>query len=161
MKRWAFLLSALIYLSSPARAQDPDAADAQARMQAAAAVVEPPFELFYVPSSGGGIAKATFLALSKGKGPSKMGKQLAAELKKPRPSLRTLVVSGPSDAITQQVVLDALNLLKEERLANLKLVFVGAPGLASELRPAVEGAGAQFEGVAFEAASNKTMEPTR
>lgn len=161
MKRWALLLSALICMSAPVRAEDPDAADVQARMQAAAAVIEPPFELFYVPSSGGGIAKATFLALSKGKGSSKMGKQLAAELEKPRPSFRTLVVSGPSDAITRQVILDALSLLKDERLGNLKLVFVGAPDIASELRPAVEGAGGQFEGVAFEGASNKTKEPPR
>jgi hypothetical protein len=53
--------------------------------------------------------------------------------------------------MTRQVILDALSLLQGERLDNLKLVFVGAPDIAAELRPAVEGAGGQFEGVTFPA----------
>lgn len=161
MRRWILVLTISVCIAPSVRADNPNAEDAQARMQAAQAVVEPPFEFFYVPSPGGAIAKATFLTLSKSKGPSNVGKQLAAELDKPRSELRTIVVSGPSDAVTKQVIVDALELSTGKKLENLKLVFVGDARVASKLRVVVEEAGAQFASTELQGGSNNTMKSTR
>ncbi len=144
MKNWSLgypSVAVLFALGSVAFAQD---LDVQAISRSAATVVEPPFEIYFVPSSGF-LANATFRTLSKTNGPSTIAKQLAAELRKPRAKLRTIVVAGPSDGKTKQVLLDALKLLEDEPQPNLRLVFVGNAKIASEIEPIITVTGAEFK----------------
>ena len=134
-----FLLLGLpLVLSGVARS-----GDLEDRARAAAKVAPGQFQLFYIPSSGE-IADATFITVSKTRGPSSIAKQLSKILRSAENSSSSLAVSGPSDAKTAQVLTDAIRLLRGAKLDHVAIIFVGSKASASDVEAQVTSTGAKF-----------------
>ena len=119
-------------------------ADMQQRIEVAAPLVPGSFKAFAVPSSGA-IADETFIATSKLRGPSAIAKQLARVLEAADSSQLIIVVTGPSDAKTAQVIRDALAATGKTSLPLLTLVFVGGERASSEVQDSVSSYGATYK----------------
>ena len=132
--RWAALaLVAALALSGCAAKKPPDL---DPRLEAATAAFGGRFDYVYVPSEGR-LADEAFLAMSRVAGPRKIARDLATLMAPAETEPVRVLVTGPSDPKTLQVVLDALSFFEGRRIPHLELLYLGEPSqealLAREL----------------------------
>lgn len=132
--RWtALALAALVALSGCA-SQRPS--DLDPRIEAATAAFGGRFDYVYVPSEGR-LADEAFLAMSRVAGPREIARELATLMAPAETESVRVLVTGPSDPKTLQVVLDALSFFEGRRIPHLELLYLGEPShealLAREL----------------------------
>jgi hypothetical protein len=99
--------------------------------------------LFWVPSSGF-IADRTFIAVSKGQGPSRIAQQLAEALTNAQRGKFQITVCGKAEAKTLQVVKDAFDILAGVDLHDLDFTFVGTPHASQRVAKWVAAVGGTF-----------------
>ena len=122
--RWAALaLAAVLALSGCASKQPPDL---DPRLEAATAAFGGRFDYVYVPSEGR-LADEVFLAMSRVAGPRKIARDLATLMAPAETELVRVLVTGPSEPKTLQVVLDALSFFEGRRIPHLELLYLGEP----------------------------------
>ena len=132
--RWtALVLAALVALAGCATPSPPDL---DPRIEAATAAFGGRFDYVYVPSEGR-LSDEAFLAMSRVAGPRQIARDLATVMAPAETESVRVLVTGPSDPKTLQVVLDALTFYEGRRIPHLELLYLGEPShealLAREL----------------------------
>jgi len=127
------VLAALLALSGCASKRP---LDLDLRIETATAAFGGQFDYVYVPSEGR-LADEAFLAMSRVAGPRKIARDLATLMAPAETESVRVLVTGPSDPKTLQVVLDALSFFEGRRIPHLELLYLGEPSqealLAREL----------------------------
>ena len=137
--RWtALALAALVALSGCGSKKPPDLSP---RIEAATAVFGSGFDYVYVPSEGR-LADEAFLAMSRVAGPRKIARDLATLMAPAENEAVRVLVTGPSDPKTLQVVLDALSFFEGRRIPHLELLYLGEPSHESLLARELSAVGA-------------------
>lgn len=123
-RRWtALALAASIVLAGCATTRPPDL---NPRLEAAVAAFGGKFDYVYVPSKGR-LADEAFLAMSRVAGPQKIARDLATRMAPAETEPVRVMVTGPAELKTLQVVLDALSFYEGRRIPMLELLYLGAP----------------------------------
>ena len=137
--RWiALALAASIALAGCATAGPPDL---DPRLEVATAAFGGRFEYVYVPSKGR-LADEAFLAMSRVAGPQKIARDLATLMAKAETQTVRVMVTGPEEEKTQQVVLDALSFYEGRQIPYLELLYLGDPPQETRLARAISEVGA-------------------
>ena len=132
--RWtALVLAASIALAGCVTARLPDL---DPRLETATAAFGGRFDYVYVPSDGR-LADEAFLAMSRVAGPRKVARDLATLMAKAETQAVRVMVTGPAEDKTLQVILDALTFFEGRQIPHLELLYLGDPSyealLAREL----------------------------
>lgn len=132
--QWTTLvLVALVTVSGCASTKPPDL---NPRIEAATTAFGGKFDYVYVPSEGR-LSDEAFLAMSRVAGPRKVARDLATLMAPAETESVRVLVTGPSDPKTVQVVLDALSFFEGRQIPHLELLYLGEPShealLAREL----------------------------
>ena len=137
--RWtALALAALVALSGCASKRPPDL---DPRIEAATAAFGGRFDYVYVPSEGR-LADEAFLAMSRVAGPREIARDLATLMAPAETESVRVLVTGPSDPKTLQVVLDALTFFEGRRIPYLELLYLGEPSVEALLTRELSEVGA-------------------
>lgn len=120
--RWTALALAALVAASGCASQRPS--DLDPRIEAATAAFGGRFDYVYVPSEGR-LADEAFLAMSRVAGPREIARELATLMAPAETDSVRVLVTGPSDPKTLQVVLDALSFFEGRRIPHLELLYLG------------------------------------
>ena len=121
--RTALALVASIALAGCVTARPPDL---DPRLEAATAAFGGKFNYVYVPTDGR-LADEAFLAMSRVAGPQKIARDLATLMAPAETEPARIMVTGPNELKTLQVVLDALSFYEGRQIPKLELLYLGAP----------------------------------
>ena len=98
------------------------------------------FEYIYIPSHGR-LADEAFVAMSRVAGPRQIARDLASTIAPAETQAVRVLVTGPSNDKTLQVVLDALSYYEGRRVPHLEMLYLGNPVYEEELANAVAAVG--------------------
>ena len=115
--------------------------DLDPRLEAAKAAFGGGFSYVYVPSNGR-LADEAFVAMSRVAGPRQIARDLASTIALAETQPVRVLVTGPSDEKTLQVVLDALSFYEGREIPHLELLCVGDPSIEGRLAREVAAVGA-------------------
>ena len=116
-------------------------ADLDPRLEAAKSVFGGTFTYVYVPSNGR-LADEAFVAMSRVAGPRQISRDLASAMAPAETQPVRVLVTGPSDEKTLQVVVDALSFYEGRRIPHLELLSLGDPSIEARLAKEVAAVGA-------------------
>ena len=136
----ALALAALIALAGCVTARPPDL---DPRLEAATAAFGGKFSYVYVPSDGR-LSDQAFLAMSRVAGPQKIARDLATLMAPAETEPVRIMVTGPNEEKTLQVVLDALSFYEGRQIPKLELLYLGSPAQEARLAREVAEAGGAF-----------------
>ena len=119
----ALALAASIALAGCVTARPPDL---DPRLEAATAAFGGTFSYVYVPSDGR-LSDQAFLAMSRVAGPQKIARDLATLMAPAETEPVRVMVTGPNEEKTLQVVLDALSFYEGRQAPKLELLYLGSP----------------------------------
>ena len=143
----ALALAASIVLAGCVTARPPDL---DPRLEAATAAFGGKFNYVYVPSKGR-LADEVFLATSRVTGPQKIARDLATLMAPAETDPVRVMVTGPNELKTLQVVLDALTFYEGRRIPKLELLYLGIPAQEAVLARAVTAVGGVFRFAPYQA----------
>ena len=115
--------------------------DMDPRLETAKSVFGGGFDYVYVPS-GGRLADEAFIAMSRVAGPRQVSRDLASTMAPAETQPVRVLVTGPSDEKTVQVVLDALSFYQGRQIPHLELLYLGNPAHEGRLAKEVAAVGA-------------------
>ena len=122
--RWmALVVAASIALAGCVTTRPPDL---DPRLEAASAAFGGRYDYVYVPTKGR-LADEAFLAMSRVSGPQKIARDLATLMAKAETQPVRIMVTGPEEEKTLQVVLDALSFYEGRQVPHLELLYLGDP----------------------------------
>ena len=136
----ALALAASIALAGCVTARPPDL---DPRLEAATAAFGGKFNYVYVPSDGR-LSDQAFLAMSRVAGPQKIARDLATLMAPAETESVRVMVTGPNEEKTLQVVLDALSFYEGRQIPKLELLYLGSPTHEARLAREVAEAGGAF-----------------
>ena len=132
--RWAALALAASTTLAGCASTDPQ--DLDPRLAAATAAFGGGFDHVYIPSKGR-LADEAFLAMSRVAGPSPIARELASKMAAAETQPVRVLVTGPADPKTLQVVLDALSFYEGRRIPHLEFLYLGDPSHRARLERAL------------------------
>lgn len=136
----ALALAASIALAGCVTARPPDL---DPRLEAATAAFGGNFSYVYVPSDGR-LSDQAFLAMSRVAGPQKIARDLATLMAPAETETVRVMVTGPNEEKTLQVILDALSFYEGRQIPELELLYLGVPTHEARLAREVAEAGGVF-----------------
>ena len=142
----ALALAASIALAGCVTARPPDL---DPRRDAATAAFGAGFRYMYVPSEGR-LGDEAFLAMSRVAGPQKAARDLATLMAPAETEPVRIMVTGPNDEKTLQVVLDALSFYEGRQIPKLELLYLGAPTHEALLAREVAEVGGAFRFASYQ-----------
>lgn len=146
--RWwaALAFAASVTLAGCASTRPPDL---DPRLEAATAAFGGTFEYLYVPSKGR-LADRAFLAMSRVAGPHRISRDLATLMAPAEKDPVRILVTGPSEEKTLQVILDALTFYEERRIPHLEVLYLGDPAYDAVIARALTEVGATLRSARYE-----------
>ena len=117
--------------------------DESQRVDAATAAFGGGFKYMYVPSHGR-LADEAFLAMSRVAGPQQDARDLATLMAPAETEPVRVMVTGPNEEKTLQVILDALSFYEGRRIPKLELLYLGSPTHEARLAREIDEAGGMF-----------------
>lgn len=136
----ALALAASIALAGCVTARPPDL---DPRLEAATAAFGGTFSYVYVPSDGR-LSDQAFLAMSRVAGPQKIARDLATLMAPAETEPVRVMVTGPNEEKTLQVVLDALSFYEGRKAPKLELLYLGSPTHEARLAREISEIGGAF-----------------
>ena len=136
----ALALAASIALAGCVTARPPDL---DPRLEAATTAFGGKFNYVYVPSDGR-LSDQAFLAMSRVAGPQKIARDLATLMAPAETEPVRVMVTGPNEEKTLQVVLDALSFYEGRQVPKLELLYLGSPTQEARLAREVSEIGGAF-----------------
>ena len=136
----ALVLAVSIALAGCVTTRPPDL---DPRLEAATAAFGGKFKYVYVPTDGR-LADEVFLATSRVAGPQKIARDLATLMAPAETDPVRVMVTGPNEEKTLQVVLDALSFYEGRQIPKLELLYLGAPTQEAVLAREVAAVGGVF-----------------
>lgn len=136
----ALALAASIALAGCVTARPPDL---DPRLEAATAAFGGTFSYVYVPSDGR-LSDQAFLAMSRVAGPQKIARDLATLMAPAETEPVRVMVTGPNEEKTLQVVLDALSFYEGRQAPKLELLYLGSPTHEARLAREISEIGGEF-----------------
>ena len=136
----ALALAASIALAGCVTARPPDL---DPRLEAATAAFGKPFRSMYVPSHGR-LTDEAFLAMSRVAGPQKIARDLATLMAPAETEPVRVMVTGPNEEKTLQVILDALSFYEGRQIPKLELLYLGSPTHEARLAREIAETGGEF-----------------
>ena len=136
----ALVLYASIVVTGCVTARPPDL---NPRLEAATAAFGGQFSYVYVPTEGR-LADEAFLAMSRVSGPQKIARDLATLMAKAETEPVRIMVTGPEEEKTLQVVVDALSFYEGRRIPHLELLYLGDPVHEALIASAVSRVGGEL-----------------
>ena len=115
--------------------------DLDPRLETAKSAFGGGFDYVYVPSSGR-LADEAFVAMSRVAGPREISRDLASTMAPAETQPVRVLVTGPSDEKTVQVVLDALSFYQGRQIPHLELLYLGDPAHEGRLAKELAAVGA-------------------
>ena len=106
--------------------------DLDPRLEAATAAFGGKFSYVYVPSDGR-LSDQAFLAMSRVAGPQKIARDLASLMAPAETEPVRVMVTGPNEEKTLQVVLGALSFYEGRQIPKLELLYLGSPTYEARL----------------------------
>ena len=134
------MLAVSIALAGCVTARPPDL---DPRLEAATAAFGGNFSYVYVPSDGR-LSDQAFLAMSRVAGPQKIARDLATLMAPAETETVRVMVTGPNEEKTLQVILDALSFYEGRQIPELELLYLGVPTHEARLAREVAEAGGVF-----------------
>ena len=139
--RWiALALAASFALSGCVTSRPPDL---DPRLEAAADAFGATFKYLYVPSDGR-LADEAFLAMSRVAGPQKIARDLATFMAPAETDPVRIMVTGPANLKTLQVIRDALSFYEGRQLPGLEFLYLGPPTHEALLAREISRIGGRF-----------------
>ena len=117
--------------------------DLDPRLEAATAAFGGKFDHVYVPSYGR-LSDQAFLAMSRVAGPQKIARDLATLMAPAETDPVRVMVTGPNEEKTLQVVLDALSFYEGRQAPKLELLYLGSPTHEARLAREISEIGGVF-----------------
>ena len=128
----------------------PEAPDLDPRVEAATAAFGGGFDYVYVPSKGR-LADEAFLSMSRVAGPQKVARDLATLMAPAETEAVRVMVTGPNEEKTLQVILDALSFYEGRRIPKLDLLYLGSPTHEARLARELSKVGAKLRFAPYQA----------
>ena len=136
----ALVCAATLALAGCAGNESPDL---DPRLEKAKSAFGGGFDYVYVPSSGR-LADEAFVAMSRVAGPRQISRDLASTMAPAETQPVRVLVTGPSDEKTLQVVLDALSFYQGRQIPHLELLYLGNPAHEGRLAREIAAVGAEL-----------------
>ena len=136
----ALVCAAALALAGCAGNESPDL---DPRLEKAKSAFGGGFDYVYVPSSGR-LADEAFVAMSRVAGPRQIARDLASTMAPAETQPVRVLVTGPSDEKTLQVVLDALSFYQGRQIPHLELLYLGSPAHEGRLAREIAAVGAKL-----------------
>ena len=140
--RLAVLVLACGLLAACASAPTPPLNDTESRIQVAAQTFGGRFDFLYVPSEGT-VSDAAFVTASR-LSASQLARDLATRLAPAESQPVRILVTGPAEDKTRQVIVDAFSFHSDGGLPQLEFLFLGDTATASVIEPLVRAKGGSF-----------------